>query len=256
MNKEIIIIAGGNGVGKTTFARAFLQEYPDYEFLNADEIAKSLSAENPSEKKISAGRLFFQKMNEAVEQDKSLLIESTLSGRYLQKSFETWRKRNYQITIVFLFVNQPEILIERIAERVRKGGHFVPDEDVRRRFLRGKQNFWNVYKNLADSWGLIYNAESRFYEVALGKNREIEIFDENLYQKILADMKNGKSKINSETYRRMAEFVRIGNRAVRQAQEENHRLGLPNIYSRNGKLIYEMPNGEIIVKEIPQNGEQ
>ena len=65
-------------------------------------------------------------------------------------------------------------------------------------------------------------------------------------------MKNGKSKISSETYKRMAEFIRIGNRAVRQAQEENHRLGLPNIYWRNGRIIYEMPDGEIIVKEIQQ----
>lgn len=92
MQKEIIIIAGANGVGKTTFARAFLQEY-DYEFLNADEIAKSLSAKNPQDKKISAGKLFFRKLNEAVAEDKSLLIESTLAGRYLQKLFETWRKR-------------------------------------------------------------------------------------------------------------------------------------------------------------------
>ncbi len=100
LKKEVIIIAGGNGVGKTTFARAFLQEY-DYEFLNADEIAKSLSAENPEKKKISAGKLFFQKLKEAVEQNKSLLIESTLAGRYLLKLFENWRKQNYKISIVF-----------------------------------------------------------------------------------------------------------------------------------------------------------
>lgn len=68
-------------------------------------------------------------------------------------------------------------------------------------------------------------------------------------------MKNSKGKISSETYRQMAEFVRIGNRAVFQARQENHRLGLPNIYSRNGKIIYEMPNGEIVVKNISQNGE-
>ncbi len=65
-------------------------------------------------------------------------------------------------------------------------------------------------------------------------------------------MKNGKNKIGAETYERMSEFVRIGNRGVREAQAENHRLGLPNIYSRNGKIIYEMPDGEIIVKKDSQ----
>lgn len=69
-------------------------------------------------------------------------------------------------------------------------------------------------------------------------------------------MKNDKSKISPETYKKMAEVVRIGNRAVRQAQEENHRLGLPNIYSRNGKIIYEMPNGEIIVKKNSHSNEK
>ena len=62
-----------------------------------------------------------------------------------------------------------------------------------------------------------------------------------------------KTKLKPETYEKLLEFERIGNRAVREAQKENHRLGLPNIYSRNGKIIYEMPDGEIIVKEIKQN---
>ncbi len=62
-----------------------------------------------------------------------------------------------------------------------------------------------------------------------------------------------KEKLKAETYEKALEYQRIGNRAVRQAQEENHRLGLPNIYSRNGKIIYEMPNGEIIVKQISEN---
>jgi len=144
-----------------------------------------LSAENPGEKKIGAGKLFFLKLKEAVDDNKSLLIESTLAGRYLQKFIENIKGTSYQITIVFLFAESPEILIERIAERVKKGGHFVPDEDVQRRFVRGKRNFWEHYKDLADSWSLNYNSEGTFYEVALSENRTIEIFNENLYAKFL-----------------------------------------------------------------------
>lgn len=182
MPKETIIIAGGNGVGKTTFARAFLREN-DYEFLNADEIAKSLSAENPQDKKISAGKLFFQKLNDSVAENKSLLIESTLSGRYLQKFIENVKEKNYQITIIFLFAESPEILIERIAERVKKGGHFVPDEDVRRRFIRGKDNFWKIYKDLADRWFMYYNMKDNFQMTATGEKDKTVVIDEVLFEK-------------------------------------------------------------------------
>jgi len=182
MSQEIVIIAGANGVGKTTFARTFLQEY-DYVFLNADEIAKSLSAENPAAKKISAGKLFFKELKEAIEHEKSLLIESTLSGHYLEKFLKNLNDDNYQITVIFLFADSPEILIKRIAERVEKGGHFVPNEDVKRRLIRGKQNFWKIYKNLADEWFLYYNMEDNFQLTAAGEKNETLVIDENLFAK-------------------------------------------------------------------------
>jgi predicted ABC-type ATPase len=179
-DKSLTIIAGGNGVGKTTFAHQFLSENQDYAFLNADEIAKELGGS-----KVSAGKMFFKRLNNAIAGEKSLLIESTLSGRYLIRFINLLREKNYEITIIFLFAETPEILIERIKVRVEKGGHFVPDEDVRRRFKRGKSNFWNVYKNLADSWSLVYNSEGRFYEFVVGERDETNVFDENLYGKFL-----------------------------------------------------------------------
>lgn len=180
MNKSLIIIAGGNGVGKTTFSKEFLLENEEYAFLNADEIAKEIGGS-----KISAGKLFFKRLQEAITKEKSLLIESTLSGIYLTRFIKLLRERNYEIVIIFLFADSPEILIERIKIRVKKGGHFVPDDDVRRRLIRGKSNFWNIYRNLADSWSLVYNSEGRFYDVALGEDAEISIFDTNLYEKFL-----------------------------------------------------------------------
>lgn len=127
--------------------------------------------------------MFFRKLNEAVENDKSLLIESTLSGHYLQKFIKNLQAENYQVRIVFLFADSPEILIERIAERVEKGGHFVPEEDVRRRFVRGKQNFWNIYRNLADEWFLYYNMEDNFQLIATGEKDKIVVIDETLFGK-------------------------------------------------------------------------
>lgn len=246
--KRVVIVAGANGVGKTTFALQFLQEN-DFEFLNADEIAKQLSAENPTEKKISAGKLFFRKLRETIAQNNSVLLESTLSGRYLQKFFEVWQNNDYQIQIVFIFVESPEVSIARIAERVKKGGHFVPDEDVRRRFERGKENFWRTYKDLADSWALIYNSEEIFQEIAFGEKDDFLITDEDLLETFIGGLNEKKTKISLKTYQQTMEVVRIGNKAVRRAQEENRRLGLPNVYSRNNKLIYEMPDGKIVIKE-------
>jgi predicted ABC-type ATPase len=182
--KSLTIIAGGNGVGKTTFAHQFLSENQDYAFLNADEIAKELGGS-----KISAGKMFFKRLNDAIDNEKSLLIESTLSGRYLIRFINLLREKNYEITIIFLFAETPEILIERIKVRVKKGGHFVPDEDVRRRFKRGKSNFWNVYKNLADSWILVYNFGNSFEEIVICKKDNALILDEIVFEKFLEGLR-------------------------------------------------------------------
>ncbi len=186
--KEIIIVAGANGVGKTTFARQFLIEYPDYKYLNADEIAKEISPKDILKSQITAGKMFFERLKTFVAEEKSFLIESTLSGRYLIKFLREIRSRNYQTTLVFIFVDSPEVSIERIAGRVKKGGHFVPEKDVRRRYERGRRNFWTIYKNLVNRWSLIYNSNDSFEYVVIGKRNEENIINEFLFEKFLQEL--------------------------------------------------------------------
>lgn len=114
-------------------------------YLNADEIAKEISIDY-DKNKLAAGKEFFNRLSIYKEKKQSLLIESTLAGAYLARLIESFRKSAFTVTIVFIFLETPEVCVERIKERVKKGGHHVPDEDVKRRYYRSIRNFWNSYK--------------------------------------------------------------------------------------------------------------
>ena len=98
----------------------------------------------------------------------SFAIESTLSGQMYVRVLEQAKSLGYVTTIAYVFVDSPDVCIERIAVRVRTGGHFVPDEDVRRRYVRSKENFLNVYAGISDHWMLYYNGGTDFILVAHG----------------------------------------------------------------------------------------
>lgn len=181
VRRELIIVAGPNGSGKTTFAKSFLKEYK-FEFLNADEIANELRGKGGNQVGgIKAGKEYFRRLEELKKQNKNLVIESTLAGLFLEKLIGEFKGRKYKIKIVFIVLNSVEICIERIKHRVSRGGHHVPDVDVVRRFERGQKNFWSSYKQMADSWMLYNNSESGFELVALGEAEKYDITNENLF---------------------------------------------------------------------------
>lgn len=183
--KEAIIIAGSNGVGKTTWSGPFLADHPDYPFLNADNVAKEIAPDDPEGSAIAAGRIFLHQQNELIARGQSFLLESTLSGRYLVKVIRNLRQEGYRVRIVFLFVDSPDILIGRIKNRVAKGGHHIPDADVRRRFIRSGSNFWKVYRNLVDSWEPFYNNGGRLELVALGDQTKTDLVSHKLLRRFL-----------------------------------------------------------------------
>jgi len=164
MNKKelnLYIIAGPNGAGKTTFARKFLPDYVKcLEFINADLIAGGLSPFVPERAAIQAGRIMMEQIRSLSAQRRDFGFETTLSGKTYVKLFLDLKKKGYRIHLFFLWLANANLAIERIAERVRLGGHHIPDSVVRRRFDRGLSNFFRLYRPLLDSWAFFDNSEN------------------------------------------------------------------------------------------------
>ncbi len=182
------IIAGPNGSGKSTFAEEFIRE-KNLVFVNADMIAADLSTDAVDRSVMfRAGKIFFQKVNQLVKENASFVIETTLSGKYTAKIIDKLKKQGYKIKMVYVFVETPQLSIERIKVRVRKGGHHVSDEDVIRRFSRSKENFWDVYRDMVDSWEVYNNSGKKFMPVAIGKGMHYIIMDNDMFETFREDI--------------------------------------------------------------------
>ena len=156
---QIIIIAGPNGAGKTTFAREFLpQEAGCPVFVNADLIAAGLSPFAPERAALQAGRLMLQAISRHVALVESFAFETTLSGLAYAQHIPRWRQRGYRVVLFFLSLPAAEIAVQRVAERVRQGGHHIPEATIRRRFDAGLRLFSTIYQPLVDEWFLYDNA--------------------------------------------------------------------------------------------------
>lgn len=178
--RDLIIVGGPNGAGKTTFAQDYLTLRP-LRYLSADAIAAELSPEDPARARIQAGKEFSRQLREAIRRGESLVIESTLAGRTLERFLKEAKHRGYYLEIIFIFLETAAACLHRVRERVKIGGHFVAEEDVVRRFHRSKENFWNVYQNLAERWYLFSNSEDTFCLAAFSQNERCEVSDEDLF---------------------------------------------------------------------------
>lgn len=150
-----LIIAGPNGAGKTTFAREFLpHEGGILNFVNADLIAAGLSPLRPAAAALSAGRIFLGELDRLAASGADFAFESTLSGLTYVERIKRWKSRGYRIEIAYLRLESVELAINRVAQRVKAGGHDVPAKDVQRRFTRSWHNFTETYRTLSDAWWL------------------------------------------------------------------------------------------------------
>lgn len=169
--KKIIIIAGPNGAGKTTFARSFLPvEAQLLRFINADLIAGGLAPFAPETAAIQAGRLMLQEIQQCSQRGESFAFETTLAGLGYLRQIERWRATGYRISLYFLSLPNVEAAIARVAERVRQGGHDIPEPTIRRRFVAGLNNFQDRYRAAVHDWAVYDNSGNAPVLVEWGEN--------------------------------------------------------------------------------------
>lgn len=185
---HVIIIAGPNGAGKTTAAPALLGKslHIDH-FVNADTIALGLSAFAPEKAAIQAGKAMLERMHHLANNHEDFAFETTLASR----TFAPWiaklkAEKNYLFHLTFLLLDDPGLAVERVAERVKMGGHFVPENTIRRRFDVGLRNFFHLYKPLADSWQMYDNTNmGNLVRIASKIDNHFEIQKAEIWQRML-----------------------------------------------------------------------
>ncbi len=174
-DKNLYIIAGCNGAGKTTASYTILPEIIDCkEFVNADEIAKGLSPFQPEKVSFEAGRIMINRINELLEGNKSFAFETTLSTKSYKNKILKAKKQGYTVTLLFFWLNNIELAKERVRTRVLEGGHTIPKDVIERRYIKGINNLFDIYLNLADGVLIFDNSFGR-HELIAQKIAEEEI---------------------------------------------------------------------------------
>ncbi len=185
---DVYIIAGCNGAGKTTAAYNLLPDvFQTVEFVNADEIARGLSPFNSSGVAFQAGRIMLERLEKLVEENQSFSFETTLSGLAYLGFIKKVKKKGYGITFFYVYLNSINLAKERVAIRVSKGGHTIPEDVIKRRYFKGLRNF-NRYAMEADDWYIYDNSGSNYELVASRENGENKISNFEIFSRIY---KNG-----------------------------------------------------------------
>jgi predicted ABC-type ATPase len=166
-NKNLYIIAGCNGAGKTTASFTILPEILNCkEFVNADEIAKGLSPFLPEKVALEAGRIMLNKINELLAENENFAFETTLASKSYKNKILEAKKNGYRVTLLFFWLQTIELAKERVKIRVIEGGHTIKPEIIERRYFRGVKNLFNIYLPIVDDALIFDNSEGNHQLIA------------------------------------------------------------------------------------------
>lgn len=176
---NLYIIAGCNGAGKTTASYTVLPEMLECdEFINADEIAKGLSPFNPEKAAIESGRIMLDKISRLISRKMDFAFETTLATRSYINTIQKAKSFGYDITLVFFWLDSVELAIERVKIRVEEGGHNIPVNVIKRRYMAGLKNLFQLYIPVSSYW-MIFNNSSLSAELIAEGYSNVEIHIQN-----------------------------------------------------------------------------
>jgi predicted ABC-type ATPase len=186
----VVVIAGPNGAGKSTAAPYLLkQALGILEFVNADQIAVGLSAYSPETVSFEAGRIMLKRLHELAASKASFAFESTLSSRTFALFLSQCKAQGYSVQIFYVALPSAALAVNRVALRVKLGGHNIPQAEIERRFQRSLHNLFELYLPLADKWSVLDNASGTLKPIANGTGRRTYLEDSEkwLNLKLLAN---------------------------------------------------------------------
>ena len=192
---KLYIIAGCNGAGKTTASFTILPEVLGCkEFINADEIAKGLSPFQPENVAMQAGRIMLARMDELLQKGETFAFETTLATKSYKKKIELAQANGYEVTLLFFWLDSPNIAKKRVAQRVAEGGHNIPLETIERRYYNGIANLFTIYIDMVDICYIFDNSEGRKELIAQKeRHKDIVIYNNDKFNLIKNNDERGNN---------------------------------------------------------------
>ena len=195
MSKQLYIIAGCNGAGKTTASFTILPEVLDCkEFINADEIAKGLSPFQPESVAMQAGRIMLDRMDELLQKGETFAFETTLATKSYKQKIEWAQANGYEVILLFFWLDSPNMAKKRVAQRVAEGGHSIPSQTIERRYHNGIANLFAIYINMVDICYIFDNSEGERTPIAKKyKGGKEIIYNTDLYNQMKSSYEKERS---------------------------------------------------------------
>lgn len=183
---EVYVIGGANGSGKTTVALNLLPNVLNiFEYINADAIAAGLSPLNPESMAIQAGRLMLERLRSLANDGTDFAFETTLAARTFAPFLRDCKAKGYTVNLLYFWLRSPDLAVERVARRVASGGHSIPEDVIRRRYERGRNNLIELYLPLCDRWIVYDNSEPAFRLIAEGEiEQDPTVYDRDVWNDI------------------------------------------------------------------------